>query len=60
LPQQRLDAGLWRLASGDVTSAELFQEKDREVIAKVPLSELDREIKPCLYGYENRGTYCES
>jgi hypothetical protein len=43
-----------------VTSAELFQEKDREVIAKVPLSELDREIKRCLHGYENGGTYCES
>jgi hypothetical protein len=33
-----------------------FKEQDAEVLAKLPLAELNHEISRCLLGYENGGS----
>jgi hypothetical protein len=34
----------------------IFKEQDAEVLAKLPLPELNQEISRCLWGYENGGS----
>lgn len=37
-------------------SSRIFSETDKEVLARMPLSELNHEIQRCLLGYETGGT----
>ena len=34
----------------------IFKEQNAEVLAKLPLGEINQEISRCLWGYENGGS----